>query len=350
MAAQRDFGFFDKKPCDGYLVPMRFKTFLTLHTAILSAAYAWAQSPTSDVVGQSTYTLPAGNSVWVPPFVAEDSFSGRVDEMIYNAGADETFISLNTDSLPASDQHYLELGEGAEAGLALDIISSSGNGVTVKGDVQALGLLPNHRIVIREHLTLGALLPEGADFAPFQDTVSLFQADGSRLDVFWNPFSASWTDSFNVSWDEQKILPGQGLLVFLNESLSIPLGANGEFNHVKTTPTRFLATANAINLVGPINPFPGSYSLSEVGYLADLSPLRDSVNFFTTDGMFLPDSTYLSDGGLISGDGAVFLNGSGEDSSNVQLAFRQAGVVDVMSDKTIGLAPAQVSMGAGLNN
>ena len=167
--------------------------------------------------------------------------------------------------------------------------------------------------------------------------------------MIWNPLSAqAWTDVFGTDFGDQKIRPGQGVLLFLSQSLQVNLGGNGAFTHVKTTPTRILAYEGAINLVGPTNPFPETYPLSEIGFLTDLAPFQDTASFFTTDGTFMPTKTYVSDGGLFSTDGSLlFLDGSGNDSSSDPIFTLEATVVNVLEDKTIGLGAPAIT---GLNS
>ncbi len=315
------------------ITPLLIAVLLTTHHASASQA---------QVVGKLDYTLPAGNSVWTPPFVAEDTFSGRIDSMDYNSSQDEAVITVNTDSLPTLNNHYVELCDGPESGLTLDIISASANSVTVAADPSALGMMPGDKLIIREHLTVASLLPNGANFAGFQDTISIFNDDDTRLDIFWNSIGGFWMDALGTSWDSKVLKPGQGILLFLSEELTISLGGNEKFTHVKTTPTRISASAGTINLVGPVNPFPGTYDLSEIGFVSDFSPFVDSASFFSNDGLFVPSGTYLSNGG-ISQTGTIFIDGLGNDSSSVQIPYRESTVVSVSSDKTINLAPAVVA-------
>lgn len=296
------------------------------------------------VVGNLDYTLPAGNSVWVPPFVAEDTFSGRIESITFEAGQGNSIITLNTGDLPFMASHYLEICDGPETGLALDITETAQNTISISGNASDFGIEVGHKVILREHLTVAGLLPNGANFAPFQDTVSVFNTDGSRLDLFWNPISGNWMDATNGTHDDQQIRPGQGVLLFLSQELTITLGGSGAYTHVKTTPTRIAAHPDAVNLVGPVSPFPEGVLLSDIGFIGDLTPFLDSVSFFSEDGTFTPDGTFLSEGGSISSGDPVFIDGTGENASSVMLTHCEAAVVNIIGDepRTIGLAAPQI--------
>ncbi|MGJ8725438.1 MAG: hypothetical protein ACSHYB_12845 [Roseibacillus sp.] len=309
----------------------RFFAFLSLSTKILSAA-------TSSTVGSISVEIPKGNSTWVPPFVAVEHFSGIAISVEFDK--DATLVELNTTSLlPSSlSNHYLELQDGPNAGLTFDIENNQAGSVTLAGDAIAYGLTGSHRIIVREHLTVATLFPDGADFAPLEDTLTLFNADGSRLDLYWNPATATWIDVMGADKGAERIFPCEGLVFYSSTDRSLSVGADGQFTHIKSTPTRVPVYAGAVNLIGPSNPLPSSISLGDLGFKDDFAVFSDSANIFLQDGSLMTLGTYLTDGGATNPGTNSFINGMGQTSDNVPLEAGRALAVSVNLDKVITLA------------
>jgi hypothetical protein len=54
--------------------------------------------------------------------------------------------------------------------------------------------------VLRKHCTLIGLMPDGGGFLPFNDSIALFQSNGSQRLYFWN--GANWYASNGTNSNE----------------------------------------------------------------------------------------------------------------------------------------------------
>lgn len=315
-------------------VPLFFLASLSLLVGQIAAQQG-------QVIGRLSFTLPAGNSVWTPPFVAEDTFSGRIESLDFDSLRNMAVITLNTEALPVLGRHYLEVCDGPQAGFVVDVVEASASSVTVSVDPSTIGLVVGDKVIVREHLTVGGLLPEGANFVPYHDTLTVFNLDGSRLDIFWDSLVSNWSDPFGNNWDDKVLLPGQGVLVFLSQALEIELGKNAVFTHVKTTPTRLAVSVEAVNLLGPVNPFPGDYNIAEIGFLPDFTEFVDTVAFHSTDGQFRLKDVLFTEGGAFR---SLFFDVLSDAASTFRVSRLEASRVTPGQDKTLNLTPAEVGL------
>ena len=323
---------------------MKIKSLLILKLIATSAL-----ATESEIVGTCEYEIPQGNSLWSVPFVGETSFSGRVIDLTWDASTGETLITVNTDGMSpgAFSNHYLEFGDGSQAGFNLDISSNSNGEIWVTGDATAEGLSVGDRVIVRSHVTMSTAFPDGSGLVPFVDTISLFNSGGNRLDLFWNSIGGFWMDVFGTPHDDEVIRPGQGFLIFSSQSINIKFGGQGDLSHVKTSPTLSLAEANSINLIGASNPFFGeSTAFIDLGLEESLAPFLDSVSLFSTDGSLSLIGTYLSDGGFMSGPVApnslppiTLIDGNGEDASSIPVENGASLSVSVLADTLILVPP-----------
>jgi len=301
-----------------------------------------------DIVGTCEYEIPQGNSLWSIPFVNDTSFSGRVVDLTWDASIGETLITVNTDTLSPGTflNHYLEFGDGPEAGFNLDISSNSNGEIWVTGDATAEGLSVGDRIIVRAHVTMDSAFPDGNGFVPFVDMISLFNSESGRLDLFWNPMDGLWMDELGTPHNDAVIRPGQGFLIFSSESTNIKFGGQGNLSHVKTSPTLSLIETNSINLIGLSNPFFGeSTSLIDLGLAESLDPFLDSLSLFSNDGSLDLIGTYLSDGGFLNSPPApsplviTLIDGKGEDASSLPVPNGASLSISVLENKLILIPP-----------
>ncbi len=242
---------------------------------VLTAASASAQgtattSASTGYLGYYTIDIPVGNSLWVPALVAADDFAGAITtntpggttSTITTTGAgwttgefDVTTIAIPGPSTKDIPRYYLEIVESGSPveGLVLDIISNTGDTLTVDADTSAL--TGTEQYVIRQHATLGGVFENGGGFEEDTDIIVFFQPDGSTVAFQWD--GANWVipGEFTFPRDAEVIYPGQGFLAFAPlSSKSVMIGGN-VISTVKTTKTMTSVYGNnVVNLVGLMNP------------------------------------------------------------------------------------------------
>ena len=180
------------------------------------------------------------------PFLRESVFTGRVSGVSGQAirfAVSGGSVDLATLFAPGG-KFYLEVSSGDNEGHRFDIVSASGNTVTVANDTNLFaGTAPfntlkdapplnlvNDQIVIRRHWTLNELFPasglRASGSQSSADQVQVF-VDGVWT-IYWlydlndgNPVTARWvvaTDSGMADQGSIVIPPGQGLFFFKRDS------------------------------------------------------------------------------------------------------------------------------------
>jgi hypothetical protein len=135
---------------------------------------------TSGIQGWSRQSFAPGSRTFSMPLLNAAFFTGRVAAMSANEIMLQAIITLPAGSF------YLEALDGALAGQRFDIdaTSSSGNTVVLQNTSQSYAGLANARISIRQHHTLGELLPSSAFNS--EDRVLFFDPAASNYTTLTN--------------------------------------------------------------------------------------------------------------------------------------------------------------------
>ena len=294
-----------------------------------------ADGATTAVVGVYPVPLPAGNSAWVCGLVAADDFTGQAAAITTDTDGKALVTFSGANWVPGTfSLHYAEPQSGTGAGLALDILSHTADTLKLNTTPAAGGLAGGMTFIVRKHVTLGGLLPDGGGFVPFTDSISLFGSNGLQSSYFFNNISGRWINGAGVDSNAVVIRPGQGFIIQVTNPLTLMLG-RGEICHVKTSPTRIAVSVGAPNLVGPLNPLGTSTTLGSLGITGSMQAFNDSM-VVLAPGSLDQSGTYLS-----TGTGLV--NGAGQPSNNVLLPTGAGVVINVDTSKTVSLNPVTVS-------
>jgi hypothetical protein len=287
--------------------------------ALLSGSAPAQTSSSTPTIGYYRFNVPAGNSAWVSGFVTKKDFQGQatsitggaVNSTINQTGANWTAGAFNL--------HYVEILDGTQIGLVLDIVGNSASSLTVMGDIGPSGfnLAQNVKYCIRKHATLGTLFKDGAGLAAFSDLVTLFKHDGS-VSVNLYDGAGGFVDGndFVTPTSNSIIYPGQGFVITATGASQLTFGGN-DVSYVKTTPTKIPVYAGKINLVGLIDPlvatsptdplFPSQTTLGTMGFNASgFSPFSDLITTYAIDGSILASGVFIVDGTNVL-DGSDFV-------------------------------------------
>ncbi|MEI6653795.1 MAG: SdrD B-like domain-containing protein [Verrucomicrobiota bacterium] len=239
----------------------------------------------TETEGWTETALGLGIRTYNDPYLCESVFTGTVDNtggvsiqtlhFAQSAGS----VDLAT-LLQPRGAYYLEVTSGINEGQRFDVVSASGNTVTLATDGNLFsatppfntltGALPaslaGNRVVIRRHWTLGELFPVGRFFAAgvptAADQVQTF-ANGAWTTywLFTSGGSLRWVKDGDGSLADQAatvLAPGQGMFV-TKRSIGTTVVAFGEVRKNK-----FITPLHAgINLVG--GGFPSSQSATGPG-------------------------------------------------------------------------------------
>ncbi|WP_397384923.1 SdrD B-like domain-containing protein, partial [Prosthecobacter sp.] len=135
---------------------------------------------TSGIQGWSRQSFAPGSRTFSMPLLNAAFFTGRVAAVSTNEVMLQAIITLPAGSF------YLEVLDGPLAGQRFDIdaTSSSGNTVVLQNTSQSYAGLANARISIRQHHTLGVLLPSTAFSS--EDRVLFFDPAASNYTTLTN--------------------------------------------------------------------------------------------------------------------------------------------------------------------
>jgi hypothetical protein len=272
---------------------MKTYRFLPL---LLSAGAVFAGSlnlnaATSDPVGAVDITAPAGTVAISVPFVNPIEYQGQL------TGASSTTVTvLGADFSAFSSDHYIEFLDGGFEGNMTDIVSTSGDTITVAADVSALA--GTEIIAIRQHVYLSQIFPAGT-LSDLSDTIYFFNDSGAGVSLTpGGVLGETWVDPSTFGAVPDPIIrPGQGLVV-TGGGFSVTL-----YGSVKLGPTVVPLEPNTPYLLGTFDPV-NDLSLDGANIQPILTALSDVVIAFSGDGAFsLSDAT--PSGGFVGSTGWV---------------------------------------------
>ena len=148
---------------------------------------------TSGIQGWSRQSFATGSRTFSMPLLNAAFFTGRVAAVSANEIMLQAIITLPAGSF------YLEVLDGPLAGQRFDIdsTSSSGNTVVLQNTSQSYAGLANARICIRQHHTLGELLPSTAFSS--EDRVLFFDPAASNYTTLTNSNGYWLSDVVNMN-------------------------------------------------------------------------------------------------------------------------------------------------------
>ena len=222
---------------------------LALTCALLPLSGAMAQTTLTSstlVIGFYKFEAPAGFSAWGCGLVTKKVYQGVATSATAGApssGEPTSVITVAGASFLSYPLHYLEiLSAGSEEGRNLDIISTTPTTIRVKGIATG-----TPAFCVRKHNTVGSVFAGGAGIVPFDDSVTIYNSDGSSTIVQWD--GVDWSPTGDVI-----IYPGQGFLLSKAAPGIITIGG-GEVAYIKSNVTKVNVYANAeFNLISPVNP------------------------------------------------------------------------------------------------
>ena len=275
----------------------------TILASTLLAQAASAQSSSTPIIGYYKANVPAGQSIWGSGFVTKKNFQGAATSVSAGAALDgqpTTNITVTGQTFTGFTLHYVELlAPAAVDGRILDIVSTSGDTIRVKGTVTG-----TPTFCVRAHTTIGTLFAGGAGIGPFDDSITVFNDDGTSDIAQFD--GATW-DNPNVI-----IYPGTGFLISALEPRVLTFGGN-DVSYIKTNQTRVNIYATAeFNLIAPINPLVSTdpndpiYNTlarktpTEFGLAALLAPFDDNAFRLDQVGGFEAVAVYQYDGAVVS--------------------------------------------------
>ncbi len=304
-------------------------------TLLVALSPACLYAASSNVIGFYSVTVPAGNSAWVSGLVGPDVYEGAATSVVADVDG-KALVTFASPGWSGGDfpLHYAEPLSGTSSGLAIDILSNTTDTLKLNATPAAAGLTNGMVFVVRKHATLKGLLPDGGGFAPFQDTIALFNSAGVQNTYFFNDGTSTWISILGADASNVVVRPGQGFIIQVAAQLTLTLG-KGEVAYVKSTPTRITANAKVPNLVGALNPLSGSATLGTLGIVSNLEVFNDSV-VTLNPGSLVQTGTFLS-------DGTNFINGLGGNANGVLLPVGSSVVVNVDAAKTVTLNPVTVA-------
>jgi hypothetical protein len=233
------------------------------NTALAAAAFCsfaplFAQTTaTTPVVGFYKMNLNQGRSLLVSGFITKNDFQGQASSFTSTTASSVISQSNPGWTTNAFNLHYVEILDGPQAGLILDIISNTASSVTVEGNLGANGFNVSQTVkyAIRKHATLGGLF-KGAGLQEFEDVITIYTDTGARKTFFFdntNPPGQIVASDQVTNRDNEIIYPGQGMFINCVTPRVLTLGGN-EVSYIKETPTKVPLYANKINITGLINP------------------------------------------------------------------------------------------------
>ena len=312
-----------------------WKPSIGLTTAtLLISALGQLSGATSSIVGWYSVSVPAGNSSWTCALVCSDLYQSAAVTVSADPADGKALVSFSAPGWTGGEftSHYAEPLSGPSQGLAIDVLSNTNDTLKLDTTPVAAGLTSGMVFTLRKHCTLAGLMPDGGGFLPFNDSIALFQANGSQKLYFWN--GINWYASNGTNANTVVIRPAQGFVIQANAALTITLG-KGDAAYVKNTPTKIRATNGVPNLVGALNPLGTTTTLGALGITSSLQAFNDSI-VTLNPGTLAQIGTFLS-------TGSNLINGSGQNANNTPLPAGTSVVINVDASKTITLAPITVA-------
>jgi hypothetical protein len=209
--------------------------------------------------------------------VTEDLWTGAITNVVPSAEpspGSSTFLTMDgaagfDNTALTSQRHYIEILDGPQAGLVLDVKEGNGNALSVWGNCGPSGydLQPGTRVALRVHATLGTMFPGGAGLVAGSDmvmAVTPVQSGGGGVVLMENWFTyngSNWEDAASLDpGDNVVVYPGQGILLSIGGTpggtpRDVVFGS-GPVCHVKSLPTLvpIQGSTTAIELMGPVWP------------------------------------------------------------------------------------------------
>jgi len=287
-----------------------------------------AQTGTSPVVGYQIQSFSAGNTVHAVTFVKPNLFQGvassKTDSSLVVSGA--TFGNYGL--VDGSPTHYAKILDGPLVGYVFDIISSTSTSIVVAGSLATAGTTP--KFLVREHIRLADVFATSTGLTDVNDTFTLFNSDGtSTVGLRLGTDSPTgWISPSTEQPINPIIYPGQGFLLTTASS-----GTYTYANHVDTTQTAVPLFSGTVNLVSRASPASNSLQLVDSGMSLNMTPVSDTVEFWTNDGSLGTIDVALS----LGADG--FVNPATEAPTTTSL-LANAVVNVTVSVPTVWLAPA----------
>jgi len=312
---------------------------LNITLAILVAAVMAGNAQTtvtSDIVGYTKSSFPAGATAFGVGFVKPTIFQGvptsRTTSTMAFSGANFVGLGPTADGLP---KNYVEIIDGPLAGYNADIVSHTPTVLTISADFSSL--LSNPTIVIREHIRASDVFRGNTDLADYTDTIVLNNPDGSQSSLLRDSTSSTgWIDAGTFAAADLIIYPGQAFI--LNTS------GSGQFifsGGVKKTPTAIPLYSASGNFVSYSNPS-ASPSLQAMNLGANFAASEEyvsTVGTFSTNGNLDQTAAYLWAG---AGGGGFIDPGTFAPPTGVNVAGLSAVIVNVASD-TVWIVPPPVT-------
>ncbi len=250
------------------------RLFLPVVLLVLSFSIAKSQSPAAAA------TTPVGfNTLVIPGKTTSDKafktislnmmrpvvFQSKISMVsVANGQTTLTFSGSNfsdTQFIGAGNTHFLELRNGAEAGLLSDVVSNSASSVTVADDLSSAIVAGQTIAAIRPDWTFATAFGASNPFG-FKSATTASQADviqllnpvtGSLVSYFFHATNQRWQTG-GTSANDVSISPDAGLLVErkLPDPISVKLVGD-----VKTGPTGLFVEGGAgIHSSLVANPYP----------------------------------------------------------------------------------------------
>jgi len=307
--------------------------FAILITAVMAGN---AVTVTSDIVGYTKSSFPAGASAFGVGFVKPTTFQGVPTSVTSStmtfSGSNFVGLGPTSDGLP---KNYVEIIDGPLAGYNADIISHTATTLTISANFSSLQTKPT--IVIREHVRASDVFKGNTALVDYTDTIVLNNPDGSQSSLLRDSSSSTgWIDAGTFSAADLVIYPGQAFL--LNTS------GSGQFTFsglVKKTPTAVPLYSTSGNFVSYSNPS-STPDLQQMNLGANFGGSEEyvsTVGTFSTNGSFDQTAAYLWAG---VGGGGYIDPGTFAPPTGVTVAGLSAVIVNVASD-TVWIVPAPIT-------
>jgi hypothetical protein len=280
------------------------KIWTLFSIATLGIAGAGFGQYATDPVGFTNLAAPAGTSLVVPTMLEGWTFRGQatisgdgltVTPVLTTNWTVGQFAGTSfTAPQPNFPRYYVEIASGVQEGLIVDINNNTGTNISVHaGDFPPALRGTTVEIMVRKHLTLDKAFQGAVGLSAYQDSVSVFNSDGSQS--LCNFDGSSFVDgSFVNGVGHTVIYPGTGFVFSAAEPVTFTF-----MGSVKTTKTKVPLYAGVTNIVGPLNPSSATLLNSGGSLAAALEPYQDGINNFSTNGQMAILGAYSSDGSAI---------------------------------------------------
>ena len=304
------------------------KLNVTLAILVAAVMAGNAQSSSTIPVGYQVQSFSAGNTVHTVTFVKPNLFQGVASSKTASSLIVSSATFGNYGRVDGSSTHYVKILDGPLTGYVFDVISNTSNSIVVDGSLATAGTTP--KFLVRQHIRASDVFATSTGFTDVQDTFTLFNSDGSttvglRLGT---DSPTGWISPATEQPINPVIYPGQGFLLTTASS-----GTFTYANTVDTTPTAVPLYPRTVNLVSRASPASNSMGLAASGIGLNMTPVSDTVEFWTNNGSLATEDVALS----LGVDG--FVNPATEAPTTTPL-LANAVVNVTVSAPTVWLAPA----------